>query len=113
MLPKTNVSKDLGLATDLTNTSGRSASRAMPQARLTYCLQLDCTYVSDPLKSCENLLICSQDPSESSQILSNTINIYEKILDSAWLHLMEFHRIGKSQMDLGSIRKDLRRFQGI
>ena len=43
MLPKTKVSKDLGLATDLTNTSGRSASRAMPKARLTYCLQLDCT----------------------------------------------------------------------
>ena len=42
MLPKTKVSKDLGLATDLTNTSGRSASRAMPKARLTYFLQLDC-----------------------------------------------------------------------
>ena len=42
MLPKTNVSKYLGLATDLTNTSGRSASRAMPKARLTYCLQLHC-----------------------------------------------------------------------
>ena len=42
MLPKTKVSKDLGLATDLTNTSGRSAPRALPKARLTYCLQLDC-----------------------------------------------------------------------
>ena len=46
MLPKTKVSKDLGLATDLTNTSGRSASRAMPKARLTYCLQLDCMSAS-------------------------------------------------------------------
>ena len=43
MLPKTKVSKDLGLGPNLTNTSGRSASRAMPKARLTYCLQLDCT----------------------------------------------------------------------
>ena len=39
-LPKTKVSKDLGLATDLPNTSGRSASRAMPKAKLTYCLKL-------------------------------------------------------------------------
>ena len=46
MLSKTKVSKDLGLATDLTNTSGRSASRAMPKARLTYGLQLDCNLSS-------------------------------------------------------------------
>ena len=45
MLPRTKVSKDLGLAADLTNTSGRSASRAMPKAKLTYCLQLHCTAV--------------------------------------------------------------------
>ena len=37
------VSKDLELETDLTNTSGKSASRAMPNAKLPYCLQLDCT----------------------------------------------------------------------
>ena len=43
MVPKTKVSKDLGLGPDLTTASGRSPSRAMPKARLTYCLQLDRT----------------------------------------------------------------------
>ena len=42
MLPKNQGQQGFALAADLTNTSGRSASRAMPKARLTYCLQLDC-----------------------------------------------------------------------
>ena len=35
------VSKTFGFATDLTNTSQRSAARTMPKARLTYLPQLD------------------------------------------------------------------------
>ena len=42
-MPNIKVSKDLGLGADLLNTSGKSVSRAMPKARLTYCFQLDCT----------------------------------------------------------------------
>ena len=35
-LARTKVSKTLGLATDLTNASDRSAARTLPKARLTY-----------------------------------------------------------------------------
>ena len=41
-LPKTKVSKTLGFATDLTNTSDRSAARTLPKARLTDLPQPDC-----------------------------------------------------------------------
>ena len=37
---KTEVSKTLGLATDLTNASDRSAARTLPKARLTYFSRL-------------------------------------------------------------------------
>ncbi len=39
-IPKPKVSKALGLASDLKNKSGRSASRALLQATLTFCLIL-------------------------------------------------------------------------
>ena len=44
-LYKTKVSKTLGFATDLTNTSDRSAARTLPKASLTDLPQPDCTRI--------------------------------------------------------------------